>query len=645
MTFWAFLLALLVALLLLIPSPSIGSAGSVSDAEKEGVKATVTDPVQASEHTLLSTAIISRTLSRPKTPSSLAQLPVSRPPSTPTAPLLCTRLTPSDDAVAYSPGVFLPQRRPSVTARGAEAVGALWRLELCLGSAGHEVAFEYGLPGILALLNPPTGDLALARAPAATAPPCPLGSCEGVIRISRLRDCPVSNGTLGTPPLTEMSADTLSDAARLGPDELDVTLEGPEFFSAVKGVHIGNCVYEFPFAVSIPGEYRVLVIAVRSDWRSIDESLPGFPPVTLDRVSGRRLLISLGGTGTSDAAASASGATVALQAAVLDSTARAAALPQCPVSLTYFGRWVRTADAAIMFAKSDPPIPPFERRAFPDGPGEGFYTDRVKEISWLPMVCRSPGITEGAALLEDARVCLRRLRVLLFIGDSQTRAIFNAFVKIFTVPNAKKVEAKGSTNVVCANQGGKGMRRASLSGLLDSVPPGDFLVCFFWDPFASMSTAALVELGGVGAAVVNFGQHFAASSRRTVQVYALKVRERFGATDSLAAISSRASASPHFRVAWLETMPFPIRNDKYVHQLGDWRTTHRLALYNAAAKRELTPLAALRTGILSPFRYVPTMDVLAPLADNYDDNAHPDVHREALRIIAARILGALCGSE
>jgi len=270
---------------------------------------------------------------------------------------------------------------------------------------------------------------------------------------------------------------------------------------------------------------------------------------------------------------------------------------------------------------------------------------------WLPLACRASRAAEGVALWEGARKCLRRIRALVFIGDSQTRTLYNVFINAATVPGAKRVTAyPGEAKHLCANQGGKAVRRASLAGLLDSVPPDDFLVCFVWDPFAStVSTAALVEPGGAGAAVVNFGQHLAAASRRPVNAYAAKVRERFGAAESLAAINSRAATSPDFRVAWLETMPFPVRNDKYVHEHGDWRTAHRLALYNAAAKRELAPLAALRPGATSgapsPFRYVPTMDVLTPLADNYSDNAHPDVHRGALRFMATRILRALCGNE
>jgi hypothetical protein len=62
------------------------------------------------------------------------------------------------------------------------------------------------------------------------------------------------------------------DAAQtwLGPDDLRVHLEGPELHG-VPGRHVGNCVYEFNFRVTIPGQYRLVAIAEHSDYDALAE--------------------------------------------------------------------------------------------------------------------------------------------------------------------------------------------------------------------------------------------------------------------------------------------------------------------------------------------------------------------------------------
>jgi hypothetical protein len=56
--------------------------------------------------------------------------------------------------------------------------------------------------------------------------------------------------------------------AWLGPDDLSVYLEGPEHLN-VPGVHVGGCEYRFLLRVTIPGQYRLVVWAERTDYDSL----------------------------------------------------------------------------------------------------------------------------------------------------------------------------------------------------------------------------------------------------------------------------------------------------------------------------------------------------------------------------------------
>lgn len=545
-------------------------------------------------------------------------------------PQACTVLTPSSDAVVYWPNTLRPFPAPAPSARGA-AVGALWRLELCPGVRGHEDAFEYGIPGTLALLQPPVGDLSLARVSKnGTVPACPLGACEGVVRASRLVGCPGYEGGSDLPaPLSSKgtAADSFVDAARLGPDEIDVVLEGPEFLGSIRGLHRGRCVYEFPFAATIPGLFRLLVVAIRSDWRALNESIASFPPVNFDRISGSRLLLTLGGgNATLSSALSAS-----LHADVL---ARTACKQVCSSrDSTIPGRWVRRDPAVGMF---DAPTPPFPSgRAFPSAKGEGFYTDLRDALVWMPLGCRAT-----TALIDphNVQMCMRRLGAVEFVGDSQTRVLFDHFVNralpvhsVYTTPKDYDVR-----HCLWFN-----LSESPLGDATSIIPPGAYRVCFDWDALGKKSTQDLLAANETRAFVVNFGQHFYAESRRPVHVYAGRVRERFSAPEVVSLLALRASAVPSFRLVWVETTPFSVRNDDGVVEYGDWRTTHRHTLYNFAAERELAPL--LRRSDGPPLlRTVTADDVLTPLVDTYLDAAHPSGLTAALDVVLARVIHAIC---
>ena len=88
--------------------------------------------------------------------------------------------------------------------------------------------------------------------------------------------------------------DVRAGAELLGPDEIFVLLEGPEFMSPQQ-LQTGNCVYSFNFVVTIPGIYRLSATVIRSDWNGFwSASDVSFPPQTLDVLTIDKQLLAFG---------------------------------------------------------------------------------------------------------------------------------------------------------------------------------------------------------------------------------------------------------------------------------------------------------------------------------------------------------------
>ena len=264
----------------------------------------------------------------------------------PTARPACAPLALTRGAVVYWPSLH-PEMGPPPppSAVGPAAAAAYWSVERCSSRD------DLGVPD-------------------AARPMCPSRDCDGVFRVMRLQGCPASARCGGgggvtapdCPPLNPFplangsSAVGIATARALGPDELLVMLEGPEV-AVLGGTHVGRCVYDFPFAVSVPGTYRLTVTALRADWAALDESQGGFPRLTLDNVAGDALLLTIGDAAAAEAArvdalALQTGADSPLRPCALrdysDTTGGGIGAP-APSPLPPIGRWLRTTPSTGMF--------------------------------------------------------------------------------------------------------------------------------------------------------------------------------------------------------------------------------------------------------------------------------------------------------
>ena len=160
-------------------------------------------------------------------------------------------------------------------------------------------------------------------------------------------------------------------------------------------------------------------------------------------------------------------------------------------------------------------------------------------------------------------------------------------------------------------------------------------ICYVVDVYGdNKNTAPDGALGGNVTTVVNFGQHHAAVRHATVATYRASV-------EGYAAQGGKVGAPLPPPRLWIDSFPFPVRNDKYVHDFRDWRTTHRVRLFNAVAEEELARHGVGQPG--SAFAgVVQVHDMLEPLSDWSFDRAHYGSVPSALNAMVDVVVGALC---
>jgi hypothetical protein len=153
-------------------------------------------------------------------------------------------------------------------------------------------------------------------------------------------------------------------------------------------------------------------------------------------------------------------------------------------------------------------------------------------------------------------------------GDSQLRTVYNHFMRVF-----------------CGNPEAASKAQTLTEDLvISAVPDCPGLSASFT---ADRTGDQPVALGPVEAlpnhlTVVNFGQHYAAGSRRaTLKDYSAGLQRYWSGVED----SVNKYGKGDIRILWIDTFPMCVRNDDFVHGYADWRTPHRIHLYNAASAR------------------------------------------------------------
>ena len=352
-------------------------------------------------------------------------------------------------------------------------------------------------------------------------------------------------------------------------------------------------------------------MATRTDWRALNESIASYPPLTRDDLLGERALVALGGA---DEAASE-----AARAA-----ARApAGLPRCDADGTLRGRWVRGSSVAGMFAQ---PAPWFWSRWWidrdpPNGLGARYWTDLSSDLFWTPYACAAPRLDVAAAraFLAGKRMNWR--------GDSQLRLVYNHLMRVVCgSTEAASKEQKLTDDVVADAPDCPGLTASFTHDMMGE------------QPYSLEPTAAPASL-----LVVNFGQHHASGRARAPLLAYEAALETYWAAAAAETAAKAPRAGPDgaaFRALWVDTFPQCVRNDDFVWGYGDWRTPHRIHLYNEAARRAVGPHVGAG-GALDA--YVGLYAALRQVCDVCPDGAHFVDVAPVLDFVVAVLLRLLGG--
>ena len=286
------------------------------------------------------------------------------------------------------------------------------------------------------------------------------GSMIGDIVVRRLQLCEqerAAGATIyddnpnSTLPLT-LDGDMFASA---GPDELRVTLSGPELV-VVPLQHEGGCVYRFSYRVVLPGLYHVRAFLLSRGFDAVTHG--STPPAQVDDILGTGAFLQLG-----QAVGVADSELRRLHESVL--TARG--LPPCEAGSPHPGRWVSrlSPDSALA------PLPVPTPRDPTHCSRSWRFTDltQVNSLTWVPYDCARRTFTP-----EQKVECLADKRVL-FQGESHARYLLRSLLS--------DVVTKGELAHVAYNQHAY-MRKCVRTA-------GTGVACFSWDPHAKALPNAL----------------------------------------------------------------------------------------------------------------------------------------------------------
>jgi hypothetical protein len=466
----------------------------------------------------------------------------------------CRKLLPTQGSVVYHPKLWPPGSvPPKASADNPQDVISFWRSELCTGDdilQSMQELSERRRTSAQILERALTASGILKGIHFASDFHLPIANrsiycngCDGIIRLTRLRGC---NDV--QPPLRADFGDPIFElASALGPDELWVTLEGAEFH-VLPALHIGQCTYILPFAVTIPGLYRLHALVLRADYAALDEIkyAERFPPVTLDNVVGEKLLLQLGSTLPSEQKAA--------RMTIIEPHMNNHALPLCN-STTFLGRYVRSVPTTN--DTFSPDLPPFLMPQVLGVRPMSFFVQLQEEFTYVPYTCRRSPFNAA----RTAGRCFASKSVN-FRGDSQMRIFFNHFMQ--RVCGLHNAASKTAWYVSTC--------------LYNSSFCQDSSMCLTSDPMAEKQ----VNITDFEVLAINFGQHPASQFRVPASKYRTMVLNYFKTLKAAVESSKRPTL-----LLWLETQTLCSSNTEYLHSFGDWRTPHRVLLYNKVANSVL----------------------------------------------------------
>lgn len=389
-----------------------------------------------------------------------------------------------------------------------------------------------------------------------------------------------------------LSPDAETDAivrGELGPHELLAFIEGPER-AWLRPEHQGGCIYKLPFRVQVPGKYRLHILQIRSDFAAMDETIDAFPPIDAVYITGLEGLRFSLGESVHGAEHDKRASTAALRA-VLSRTG----LPRC-TSGNAAGRFVYAGTLSSLYE-----TPPRAAHIVASARhiDRTNYTTHANQFEWRPYSCALTRF-EPAAF----RAATAGLRIDLF-GDSHMRMLFSHLLQSC---NVSTVVSK--TKPYCAERGTLPRCQETSICYIGKHEGSDFIN---YDNDSGHGSERDVL-------VFNVGNHPASKTHRRLRDYTAEVR------DLLNLFGTAADSSPQHgglkAALWLASTPITASDQAFHYFYKDWRSTHRLRLFNDAALNETLRFLGPATGAEGLYAFVDVFPLAMAAIQDAPDFAH-----------------------
>jgi len=374
---------------------------------------------------------------------------------------------------------------------------------------------------------------------------------EGEFRITKLENC--LRGQSHGVKFQELDAFQSEVELKLGQDEFVFSLEGPEVRALHPEMSIGhrNCEYVLPYKLVVPGKYHVNLVWTRENYLAVAENSKQFPMGHFDLPLGTETFLEFGSGSTTDA---------------LEKVRTTGPVCNYASPKSRAGRWVYTGtDTTKMFNK--------RRARCVDQDMSGDKLDEsacknwihahvdYKDYEWIPDNCQPRRFSK-----QEARECISKSS-LLIRGDSHLRHLYSALAG-YACDMEDLIKGAGSYHSTCVSS--KTTKANSCSDLPKNA------LCYRQDYFGIGEPQPKLDFFNL--TVVNFGQHQAdGAHQQTLTKFKAGVSSY---TMQLQKQLNRKGSEHAGRFAWHETNALPFRLDHYVQSFKDWRTYHRLQLYN-----------------------------------------------------------------
>ena len=386
----------------------------------------------------------------------------------------------------------------------------------------------------------------------------------------------------GCSPFEQMNLSTAAETndclrSRYGPDEMLLFVEGPSIQTFL--FRQQNCTFYFnEFRIPIEGDYRIRVVLIRSNYSAVNELIDLCPQADFD--------------------------------VILDTQMHLTKTTWAPSTKKIVGYWLhRTPELSLLKNKTMHLDTNNNGRSLPisswvnlsSNPVTNLIVgqlyscaENVNNYEWkltgstdLQQVALTS--TQGSAILSGKKI--------LMIGDSHARTLSAQLISWACNTGLPDVRHQSTSYTVPMT--------ASLCA--------GYHISFYHELFCGLKS--LPPLGKYDLVIANCGHHPASARHTTLEEYR-------GMVTTLADEAILKGYDNH-TFAWLESVPQPLRNDNWFIDYKDWRTYHRLDLFNQFSNDIMTRLTyQQKDKSHNGFTVISAFQNMLPFSDKLCDNAH-----------------------